>query len=107
MLLIQSGANMNILNDYGQTPIAFGSENLLSILDLKNAVATYDKGHARGVLPEGYDNSKFLKKTVKSNRDKGGIFFNFDPIHNAGDALGQRNGPVKAFVRQGERVTID
>jgi hypothetical protein len=104
MLLIQSGANLNILNDYGQTPIAFGSENLLSILDLKSAVATFD---GKGVLPEAYDNSRFLKKNVKAHRDKGGLFFNYEPLNSAGEDLTQKNGPVKAFVRKGERLTID
>jgi ankyrin repeat protein len=34
IMLIESNGDLNILNDKGQTPLAFGDKNLLSILNL-------------------------------------------------------------------------
>lgn len=72
MLLISKFGNLNILNDYGQTPIAFGSESLINLLGLRNALATYNGDDAvSNTLPSEYDNNKFMKKVEgnESNRD--------------------------------------
>jgi len=52
---------LNLLNKHGQTPVAFGSESLLNLLNLKNALATYQGAKSRK-LPEEFDNNAFLQK---------------------------------------------
>jgi len=41
--LIMKGGNLNVLNRHGHTPLAYGTENILRMLDLKHGVATYPK----------------------------------------------------------------
>lgn len=56
---------MNVLNDNKQTPIAFGNESMLTLLDLKEAVATYSGRAFTTKLPPGYDNNRFLVRFQK------------------------------------------
>lgn len=63
MLLIKGG-NLNTLNDEGLTPLAYGSERVLTLLDLKSGVASYMPNHDRlETLPNHLDNNRLLTKT--------------------------------------------
>jgi len=69
ILLISKGGNLNALNDFGQTPLAFGTERLLNILDLKGGIATFEKGNSDiTMLPKGYDNNKLVDKYENSKK---------------------------------------
>ena len=63
MLLLVKGGNLNMLNDEGFTPLAYGSERIINLLDLKSGVATFNKqGSAIRELPEEFDNNHLLKR---------------------------------------------
>lgn len=62
MLLIKNG-NLNTLNDEGLTPLAFGSERVLTLLDLKSGIATYTPNDAKlKMLPGEYDNNYLVNR---------------------------------------------
>ena len=62
-MLIAKGGNLNTLNIYGQTPLAFGSERVIRVLDIKKGIATFDKGESQmRILPKGFDNNKLIDK---------------------------------------------
>lgn len=64
MLLLVKGGNLNTLNDEGFTPLAFGSERILSLLDLKSGIATYNKQGRNSILelPKEHDNNYLLNR---------------------------------------------
>ncbi len=107
ILLISSGGNLNILNEFGQTPVAFGSETLLTLLDIKEAIATFNKFEAKKKLPPAYDNNSFFKRKQKADKEKGGLYFDFEAMKTASDTVVQDNGNIKNFMHPGERVQID
>ena len=72
---------MNVLNDAGQTAVAFGSESLLTLLDLKEAVATYNKQPYMKTLPSDIDNNRLLSR-FQNNKDlhQDYLSFNYAPL---------------------------
>jgi len=81
ILLISSGGNLNILNEIGQTPIAFGSESLLTLLDLKDAVATFNRQMPVKYLPLEHDNNRFLTRfQQKKDPNLDHLVFNYAPL---------------------------
>lgn len=58
MIFIENDANLNILNDNGQTALAFASEKTLKLLDLERGVVSVNN------LKDSYnfDNNKLLYK---------------------------------------------
>jgi hypothetical protein len=58
VLLLSREANLNALNNVGQTPIAFGTPDLLTSLGVFNGVAYSTKGSA---VPLAVDNNKLWK----------------------------------------------
>jgi len=67
IMLITKGGNLNLLNRHGQTPVAFGSESLLILLNLKSALATYQGSTSRR-LPGEFDNNAFLQADLNKNQ---------------------------------------
>src|SRR5690349_16373869 len=62
MLLIKHG-NLNTLNEEGLTPLAFGSERVLTLLDLKSGIATYMPNDAKlNLLPSELDNNYLVNR---------------------------------------------
>ena len=63
ILLLIKGGNLNTLNDEGFTPLAYGTERLLTLLDLKAGVATFNKqGKILHELPAEYDNNYLVNR---------------------------------------------
>ena len=63
MLLLVKGGNLNTLNDDGFTPLAFGSERILTLLDLKSGIATYNRrSNNTRELPQELDNNYLLNR---------------------------------------------
>ena len=82
--MISYGGNLNVLNQQGQTPVAFGSDTLLSLLDLKDATATFNNYGKQ--LPSELDNNRFLKRfQSKLDTDLDQLSFNYKNLdHNLG-----------------------
>ena len=66
--LISQGGNLNVLNNHGQTAVVFGSETLLSLLNLKDASATFEGSHRNKHLPSEIDNNAYLQKPVGKDK---------------------------------------
>ena len=88
ILLISNGGNLNVLNEHGQTPVAFGSERLLALLNLKDATATYNVNQNYGrTLPKEIDNNRFLVKYhAKGDQINDNLSFDYETL---GRPLGQ------------------
>ena len=56
-LLLNHGGNLNILNNYGESPVAFASKEIIEKMDLQQAIATV-KDPSRISSP--FDNNKLL-----------------------------------------------
>ncbi len=82
--MISYGGNLNVLNQQGQTPVAFGSETLLSLLDLKDATATFNNHYVGGKqLPSELDNNRFLKRfQSKLDTDLDQLSFDYKSLDN-------------------------
>jgi ankyrin repeat protein len=99
ILLISKGGNLNALNDIGQTPLAYGSERLLDILELKGGIATFDKGTSDiYMLPKGYDNNKLVDKyeSAKKKPDDG-LTFLHNRMKSPGSAI-HENFQTSSYV---------
>jgi len=96
--LISNGGNLNILNDNGQTPVAFGNERLLALLNLNNATATYANYTHSKVLPKEMDNNRFLVRLhTKGDKDNDHLAFDYE-------ALEQPLGQVMPENKEHRRV---
>ena len=84
--LISQGGNLNILNSHGQTPIAFGSESVLSLLNLKDALATFEGNQQSKQIPSEFDNHNYLQKPVGKEKSDLGIL-KFDYTHRRSSSL--------------------
>lgn len=68
MIMIESGGDLNNLNHYSQTPIAFASQYILEILDLTTGIATCN---SKNIEEIGFDNNKLLYKVPFGEKDLG------------------------------------
>lgn len=57
MLMLENGGDLNSLNFYGQTPLAFANEKTLKRLDLEDGIATIDISTQSNVI---FDNNRLL-----------------------------------------------
>lgn len=89
MLFLIKGGNLNILNDEGFTPLAFGTERLLTLLDLKDGVASYDmQGQRMRELPPEYDNNYLVNRgNWKSPPEDNTATFKYRPLDSPRDVI--------------------
>lgn len=103
IVLISKGGNLNLLNDHGQTPVAFGSESLLKLLNLKDAVATYE-GNGSKTLPPGHDNNQFLVKLNNNKPPQDAISFKYQPLAQSTAKVADAEYNLYSFLPPKERV---
>jgi hypothetical protein len=89
MLLLIKKGNLNTLNDEGFTPLAYGTERLLTLLDLKQGVATYDKqGKTMRELPTEYDNNYLVNRgNWKKHQEDNTANFKYCPLDSPRDTI--------------------
>jgi hypothetical protein len=102
--MIAHGGNLNTLNDFGQTPVAFGSQSVIELLDLKSAIATFDKKEGQRFLPKEYDNNRLLKRFQKRPADEKGTF-QYNSLDSPDVEVTQGETEVRSFIPPGERKT--
>jgi len=101
--LISKGGNLNTLNDHGQTPLAFGSESLLNLLNLRSGVATYEHSGNRS-LPSGFDNNHLLSKSEANGKSPyDSIMFRYQPLEKTSAKVLDRDNNLHTFMSQEER----
>jgi hypothetical protein len=103
--MISHGGSLNILNDFGQTPVAFGSQSLIELLDLKSAIATFDRKDGSRKLPKEYDNNKLLKRLAKRPEDEKGTY-QYNSLDRPELDVVQGDTDMRSFVAPGDRKPI-
>jgi Spore coat polysaccharide biosynthesis protein F, CMP-KDO synthetase homolog len=104
-LLISKGGNLNILNDDGQTPLAFGSETMLNLLGLKEGVATFTTNTKSEYLPKGLDNNKLLSKLNYSEASEA-IDFSYNQLAVPTTEIIQSSNKVQSYLDPSERKKV-
>lgn len=95
---------MNILNNNRQTPVAFGSESLLTLLGLTGAVATYEKYDGNKTLPVTLDNNAYLQRPDQNSIiKKDAILFKFQTLKKTQANVSDENHQLHSFVPIHER----
>ena len=103
MLLLVKGGNLNTLNDEGYTPLAYGSERILSLLDLNAGVATFHKqGSTINELPAEYDNN-YLMNRNNWNKPKEAIEakIKYAPIRSPTDSVRNNDKSIQQYIEPG------
>lgn len=101
MLLLVKGGNLNMLNDEGFTPLAYGSERIINLLDLKAGVATFDKqGTAIKELPEEYDNNYLLNRgNWKQPQEDPTAKMKYRPIGSPKDSIRSGDRAISQYIQ--------
>jgi len=87
------------LNNHGQTPLAFGSESLLHLLNLKSGVATFDTNGNRG----DFDNNHLLSKSTVTKLPQEPIMFRYQPLEKTSIKVLDQDNSLHTFMSLKER----
>lgn len=103
MLLLIQGGNLNTLNHEGCTPLAFGSERLLALLDLKAGTATYTPNDDRLTsLPDGLDNNYLLSRgNWKKPKEDEAAEFKFKILESPTETVRQESRIIATYTQPG------
>lgn len=95
MTLIENGGDLNVLNHYSQTPLAFGSQYILEVLDLTSGIATCN---SKNIEEINFDNNKLLYKVPTKERvlGKQDLVFKFEELRRMTAKIVE-NGKVMEF----------
>ena len=101
MLLLVKGGNLNILNNEGFTPLAYGSERVLRLLDLQAGVATYNKGNKDiKELPEEYDNNYLVNRgNWKAPQEDPSATMKYRPLTSNKDSIRNTDKSISQYVQ--------
>ncbi len=105
ILLISKGGDLNILNNSSQTPLAFGSQKLLNLLNLGNGVATYEKKGYR-LLPAEVDNNKLLVGSHYDDKNNEFIPFKYKALGKATHHVLDNQKQINSFLPINERSSM-
>ena len=100
MLLLVKGGNLNTLNDSGYTPLAYGTDRLLTLLDLKQGVATYDKQSKKmKELPLGYDNNYLVNRgDWKKPLGDQTAAVKYHPLDSPGSSIRKNDNSLSQYI---------
>ena len=102
MLLIRHG-NLNNLNDEGLTPLAYGSDKVLTLLDLKSGIATYLPNNDRlNLLPKDLDNNYLLNRgNWKKYEEDYSAVIKYKAIESNQDPVRHQDGYLSSYIQPG------
>lgn len=100
MLLLVKGGNLNMLNNEGFTPLAYGSERILNLLDLKSGVASYNKGNsAIKELPAEYDNNYLVNRgNWKQPQEDPSASMKYKPMTSGNDSVRVNDKSLSQYI---------
>ena len=101
MLLLIKGGNLNTLNDEGFTPLAFGTERLLTLLDLKAGIATFNtQGRNLRLLPPEYDNNYLVSRgNWKKQGDNETASMKYRPLDSPRDSIRKSEMSLSQYIQ--------
>jgi hypothetical protein len=86
------------LNNNNQTPVAFGSESVLTLLGLKNAIATINLNGKSDGLPKDFDNNKFLVKREETLPSEL-INFSYDRLNSPTTEVKKSTNTIQSYIQ--------
>ena len=103
MLLLVKGGSLNTLNDEGFSPLAFGSERILNLLDLRSGIATYNKKESSmKKLPAEYNNNKLLNRSDRNkNLDNIEANMKYAPMRSPSDSVRNNDKSLSQYIEPG------
>lgn len=106
MLLLIKGGNLNTINEDGLTPLAYGSQRVLTLLDLNAGVATFT-GNSKSArqLPPEYDNNYLLNRgNWKKPKDEDTATFKYKPLESPRNSIRKDDRYLSQYIQPGNTV---